>query len=339
MINDLKISIYGAGSLGTILGAYITKNNVKVDLINRNKAHIEALKANGAKIVGTVNMNVKVNAIHIDELDKNTKYDVIFLLTKQQDNKNVANYLKDFISDNGVLVTLQNGLPEYLLQEVLGEEKVLGCTVNWGATLKEPGVCELTSTTDKLTFSLGSFTEKNKDKIPVVKEILELMGPTEIDENFIGTRWSKLLVNSAFSGMSTVLGVNFGEVAKNKKSRKYAQALIKECIDICKAQNIKLEPIQGKDVAKLMDYKTKFKKKLAFMIIPIAIKKHRLIKASMLQDIEKGKKCEIEAINGVITKKGREVGVETPVNNKVIEVVKKIENGELKPSWDNLNLF
>ena len=99
MINDLKIAIYGAGSLGTILGAYITKNNVKVDLINRNKAHIEALKANGAKIVGTVNMNVKVNAIHIDELDKNTKYDVIFLLTKQQDNKNVAIFLKDFISD------------------------------------------------------------------------------------------------------------------------------------------------------------------------------------------------------------------------------------------------
>ena len=203
MINDLKIAIYGAGSLGTILGAYITKNNVKVDLINRNKAHIEALKANGAKIVGTVNMNVKVNAIHIDELDKNTKYDVIFLLTKQQDNKNVAIFLKDFISDNGVLVTLQNGLPEYLLQEVLGEEKVLGCTVNWGATLKEPGVCELTSTPDKLTFSLGSFTEKNKDKIPVVKEILELMGPTEIDENFIAS--NDKVINVSVTALNNII--------------------------------------------------------------------------------------------------------------------------------------
>jgi len=340
MNKDLKIAIYGAGSLGTILGAYITKNNVKVDLINRNIAHVEALRTNGAKIIGTVDMNVKVNALHVDELvNQKTKYDVIFLLTKQQDNKNIAMFLKDYLSDDGVLVTLQNGLPEYLLQEILGKNKVLGCTVNWGATLKEPGVCELTSTPDKLTFSLGSFTESNKDKIPVVKEILELMGTTEVDENFIGTRWSKLLVNSAFSGMSTVLGVNFGEVAKNKVSRKYAQLLIKECIDICKAQNIKLEPIQGKDVAKLMDYKNKFKKKIAFMIIPIAIKKHRLIKASMLQDIEKGKKCEIEAINGIIAKKGKEVGVATPINNKVIEIVKRIENGELKPSWDNLKLF
>ena len=337
MDKNLKIAIYGAGSLGTILGAYITKANVKVDLINRNKAHIEALKASGATITGTINMNVPVNALHVDEMKD--KYDIIFLLTKQQDNKNIAIFLKDYLTYNGLVVTLQNGLPEYLLMDILGEEKVLGCTVNWGATLLKPGVCELTSTPDKLTFSLGTFSNANKDKLPLVKEILELMGPTELDDNFVGTRWSKLLVNSAFSGMSTVLGVNFGEVAKNKESRKYAQALIKECIDICKAKNIKLEPIQGKDVAKLMDYKTKFKKWLAFKIIPIAIKKHALIKASMLQDIEKGKKCEIEAINGVIAAKGKEVGVSTPINDLVISIVKRIENGELKPSWDNLKLF
>lgn len=337
MDKNLKIAIYGAGSLGTILGAYITKANVKVDLINRNKAHIEALKASGATITGTINMNVPVNALHVDEMKD--KYDIIFLLTKQQDNKNIAIFLKDYLTDNGLVVTLQNGLPEYLLMDILGEEKVLGCTVNWGATLLKPGVCELTSTPDKLTFSLGTFSNTNKDKLPLVKEILELMGPTELDDNFVGTRWSKLLVNSAFSGMSTVLGVNFGEVAKNKESRKYAQALIKECIDICKAKNIKLEPIQGKDVAKLMDYNTKFKKWLAFKIIPIAIKKHALIKASMLQDIEKGKKCEIEAINGVIAAKGKEVGVSTPINDLVISIVKRIENGELKPSWDNLKLF
>lgn len=336
-MKDLKIAIYGAGSLGTILGAYLAKNNVNVDLINRNKAHIAKLKENGATIIGTTNFNVKVNALYIEEMKQ--KYDVVFLMTKQQDNENVAKFLKDYIEDDGVLVTLQNGLPEYLLQEILGEEKVLGCTVNWGATLKEPGICELTSEVDKLTFSLGTFSNKNKDKLSTIKEILEIMGPTEIDDNFIGTRWSKLLVNSAFSGMSTVLGVTFGEVAKNKKSRKFTQLLIKECIDICKAQNIKLEPIQGKDVAKLMDYNNSIKKKIAFMIIPIAIKKHALIKASMLQDIEKGKKCEIEAINGVIAKKGKEVGVLTPINNKVIEIVKKIENKELQPSWNNLELF
>ena len=173
----------------------------------------------------------------------------------------------------------------------------------------------------------------------MVKEVLELMGPTEIDNNFIGTRWSKLLVNSAFSGMSTVLGCTFGEVAKNKKSRLYAQMLIKECIDVAKAQGIKLEPIQGKNVGKLMDYHNPLKKKFVFLIIPAAIKKHASIKASMLQDLEKGKKCEIEAINGVVKSKGKEYNVLTPINDKVIEIVKKIENNELTPSFDNLKYF
>ena len=87
-INDLKIAIYGAGSLGTILGVYISKANVKVDLINRNRNHIKALKEKGATVTGTVNFNVKVNALYIEEMKD--KYDIIFLMTKQQDNENVA---------------------------------------------------------------------------------------------------------------------------------------------------------------------------------------------------------------------------------------------------------
>ena len=336
-MNNLKIAIYGAGSLGTILGAYIAKSNVNVDLINRNVEHVHALNQDGAKVIGTVNFVQKVHALTVDEMKD--KYDIIFLLTKQQDNKNVATFLKSHLTDNGVVVTLQNGLPEYLLSSILGEEKVMGCTVAWGATLKAPGVSELTSDPNNLTFSLGTFSDKNKDKLEMVKEVLELMGPTEIDDNFIGTRWSKLLVNSAFSGMSTVLGATFGEVAKNKKSRLYAQMLIKECIDVAKAQGIKLEPIQGKNVGKLMDYHNPLKKKFVFLIIPAAIKKHASIKASMLQDLEKGKKCEIEAINGVVKSKGKEYNVLTPINDKVIEIVKKIENNELTPSFDNLKYF
>lgn len=75
------------------------------------------------------------------------------------------------------------------------------------------------------------------------------------------------------------------------------------------------------------------------MIIPIAIRKHALLKASMLQDIEKGKKCEVDAINGVICDYGRKVGFPTPMNDKVVEVIHRIEAGELKPSFDNLKEF
>ena len=263
----MRIAIYGAGSLGTILGAFISKAGVSIELINRNKAHIEALKSKGAQVVGTIQFTQPVIAYTPDEMTGT--YDILFLMTKQQHNHEVVQMLKNFLAPDGVLVTFQNGLPEMQIAEVLGEERVLGCTVAWGATLQEPGICELTSEPDALSFSLGAISKNRSKHFGKVKELLELMGTVDVEENFIGTRWSKLLINAAFSGMSAVLGCTFGEAAGPKESRRIVQALIKECIDVCKAGNIRIEPVQGKDIVKLLDYSNALKRAFSFFIITL----------------------------------------------------------------------
>ncbi|MBE6235283.1 MAG: ketopantoate reductase family protein [Bacteroidales bacterium] len=333
----MRTAIYGAGSLGTILGAYITRAGGQIELINRNKAHVEALSTKGAKVVGTVDFEQKVTAYTPDMMSG--EYDAIFLMTKQQNNKEVVEMLKGYLAEDGVLVTFQNGLPEVLIADILGEDRVLGCTVAWGATMLSPGVCELTSEPDALSFSLGSISPKRNRHFDQVKKLLELMGTVDVEENFIGTRWSKLLINASFSGMSAVLGCTFGEAAAPKESRRIVQALIKECIDVCAAGGIRIEPVQGKDIVKLLDYKGSLKKAISFFIIPIAIRKHAKLKASMLQDIEKGKLTEVDAINGSVSDYGRKVGCPTPMNDKVVEIIHKIEKGELKPESDNLKYF
>ena len=98
-------------------------------------------------------------------------------------------------------------------------------------------------------------------------------------------------------------------------------------------------PVQGKDIVKLLDYKGSLKKAVSFFIIPIAIRKHAKLKASMLQDLEKGKITEVDAINGSVSDYGRKVGCPTPMNDKVVEIIHKIERGELKPSFENLQYF
>ncbi|MBQ2728872.1 MAG: ketopantoate reductase family protein [Alistipes sp.] len=333
----MRIAIYGAGSLGTILGAYIAKGGVAIDLINRNKAHIEALQTKGAQVVGTVQFNQPVTAYTPAEMSG--QYDILFLMTKQQYNAEVVAQLKGYLAPDGVLVTFQNGLPEIGIAAILGEERVLGCTVAWGATMQEPGVCELTSSPDALSFSLGAISPQRNKHFEQVKELLELMGSVDIEENFLGTRWSKLLINASFSGMSAVLGCTFGEAAGPRASRRIVQAIIKECIDVCKAGGIRIEPVQGKDIVKLLDYANPLKRAFSFFIIPIAIRKHAKLKASMLQDIEKGKLTEVDAINGAVSAFGRQVGCPTPMNDKVVEIIHRIERGELRPSIENLRLF
>ena len=333
----MRVAIYGAGSLGTILGAFISKAGVPIELINRNKAHVEALKTKGAQVVGTMNFCQPVVAYTPAEMSGT--YDIVFLMTKQQHNPEVVTMLKDFLAPDGVLVTFQNGLPEMQIAEILGEERVLGCTVAWGATLQSPGVCELTSEPDALSYSLGAISAKRSKHFNQVKELLELMGKVDVEENFIGTRWSKLLINAAFSGMSAVLGCTFGEAAGPKESRRIVQALIKECIDVCKKGGIRIEPVQGKDIVKLLDYSHPLKRAFSFFIIPIAIRKHAKLKASMLQDLEKGKLTEVDAINGAVSDYGRRVGCPTPMNDMVVEIIHRIEKGELKPDFSNLKYF
>lgn len=333
----MKIAIYGAGSLGTVLGAYISKAGVDIDLITRNKDHVDAMNESGAHIIGTVDMTVPVHALTPDRITE--KYDLIILMTKQLDNKNVLEGLKKNMNEGCIVCTMQNGLPELSVSEVVGEDNTMGCSVAWGATLHGHGVSELTSEPDSLSFGLGRMNGQLDDKLMEVKKILELMCPVEVEENFMGVRWSKLLINSAFSGMSAVMGGTFGDAAERKDSRVCCQGIIKECIDVAKAAGIKIEPVQGKDIVKLLDYSNPIKKKISNFLIPICIKKHRLLKASMLQDLEKGRKCEIDAINGVVCAYGKKFGVPTPYNDMVCRIVHGIEDGKLTYSFDNVKFF
>ena len=332
-----KVAIYGAGSLGTVLGAYMTKNGVDVELVNRNKAHVAALNEKGAHITGTVEMTVPVKAITPDEMSG--IYSVIFLMTKQLHNPEVVTFLKPFLEEDGVIVTLQNGIPEPGIAEIIGKEHTMGCAVEWGATLAAPGECILTSAPDSLSYHMGKMDGITDAQVETVKNLLEKMCPVHLEENLLGTRWSKLLINATFSGLGTVVGGCFGDVSENKDAQKVAVRCMKECIDVGHAAGAEFAPVQGKDITKLFYYKGAIKRAIAQLLVPIAMKKHRDIEPSMLQDIRNGKPCEVDAINGVVCEWGRKCGVPTPINDKIVEVIKKIQAGELKLEASNIRLF
>ena len=301
----MRAMIYGAGALGTVLGAYIARAGRKIDLVNRNAAHVAALREKGAHIVGKVDFVQKVSALLPSELSG--QYDIIILMTKQQHNAEVIEFLKPFLKEDGALCTCQNGLPEPGISAVIGEERTYGCTIGWGATYISPGVSELTSAEDTFSFSLGRIGGGSDRNLETLKALLSHMGKAEIDPDFTGSRWSKLLINASFSALSAVTGLTFGGVASFWKTRRLAQLIMKECVDTAHALGVSLAPMQGKDVALIADYHSSLKRVFSFMIIPAAMRKHRSLRSSMLQDIEKGKPTEIEAVDGAAAAEGREI--------------------------------
>ncbi len=139
--------------------------------------------------------------------------------------------------------------------------------------------------------------------------------------------------------MGTVIGDTFGAVCDNRQARSIAQRIIKECIDVIKAAGIRPAPIMGHDIVKLFDYSNPIKKKISYMLIPIAMKRHRGILSGMLVDIRKGKPCEVDAIVGSVCIEGDRVGVDTPACDTMYKLITGFEKGEGEPSISNLSLF
>lgn len=330
----MRIAIYGAGSLGTVLGAYLAKNGTEADLVNHNKAHVEALREKGAHITGTVDFTVPVHALLPEEMSG--KYDIIFLMTKQLRNREILTFLKDFLAEDGLVVTLQNGIPEDSVAEIVGPEHTVGAVVEWGATLSAPGESTLTSSPDSLSFHMGGMPGLPEGSLRRVQEVLEKMCPVVIEENLPGARWSKLLINATFSGLGTVMGGTFGDVTGDPLGREAAIRCMKEVIDVGRAAGVTFAPVQGKNITALFYWRGPVKKALAKLILPVAMKKHASIEPSMLQDLKKGKPCEVDAINGVVCDAGRRHGVPTPVNDRISALIREIQDGKRKPGKENL---
>lgn len=332
----MRALIYGAGAMGTVLGAHIARSGQQTDLCTHNRAHLNALKKSGAHVTGSVDFTVPVNAYAPDELTGG--YDVIFLMTKQRNNREVLTALLPHLKEDGVVCTTQNGLPEPSVAAVAGEERCCGCAVSWGATFVGGGEARLTSSPDALCFSLGTLYNKCNN-LNGVKTLLSCMGKVTVEDNFMGARWIKLSVNSAFSALSAISGLTFGEVACGDLSKMAALGIFNECTKAAKANGIKPEKIQGHDLAKLLWYNGAIKKKFAEFIMPYTMKNHADLQSGMLFDLKNGKKCEADFINGVVLSYARAAGLDAPYNALALEIIGEIEQGKRGISPDNIKLF
>ena len=321
----MRTAVVGVGSIGTIVGALIAKKGANVELIDNHQTRVNVLNEKGATIVGSYILNVPVKALTSNEMSG--IYDLVLLLTKQTANAEVLPALLPYINENSLVITLQNGIPEEGVAEIIGRERTAGGSIGWGATWIEPGKSMLTSSRyviENYAFDIGELDGKDTLRIRQAQKLLSLVGTTHIVDNLMGVKWAKLLMNATFSGMSAALGSTFGDVLNDNTTIQCIAFIADETIRVANALGVRLAKMQGRDFEYLkLKGKSDISDKLQFY--HDVWDQHANLKASMLQDLEKNRKTEIDYINGFVSKKGAEVGIATPFNDKVLEMVRMEE--------------
>jgi len=299
----MRIALVGAGSLGTIIGALISKGGQDIVLVDSNKDHVEALNGKGATITGKMNLNVPVRACTPGEMSG--IYEVVIYLAKALSNEEALTRLLPRINEKSVVCTLQNGIPEENVARYVGRQRTIGGAVGFGASWVEPGVSRLTSDPGHMGYDVGELDGSVTPRLEKLKSLLDLSGHCKITNNLPGLRWTKLLINASFSGMSAALGCNYGDVLDNEKAMFCAAFIVDECIKVAHAGGIRLEKFLRADYeqTELINGRADINSKMPFY--RKVFNHHRPVIASMLFDLRLGRATEIDYINGEVSSRGR----------------------------------
>jgi 2-dehydropantoate 2-reductase len=330
------ITVIGAGAIGGVTAAYLSKAGHDVKIVCKHQDTADLAASRGLHLFG-VRGESYVPVKSVREIgDLSGTKDLVLLAVKANDCVAAARELLPFLGPQSTVVSLQNGICEDALGDVLGRERVIGCVVGWGATMHGPAELEITSPGE---FVIGNIDGKPDERLPLLRELLAGVVPTRISDNIMGELYSKLVINSCINSLGVITGETLGELLAREKVRRIFLEIMREAIAVADAMGIKVEPGGG---GKLDYYKflgeggaiADFKRHLTIRIIGF---KYRRIRSSSLQSIERGRLTEIDYLNGYICQRGREHAVPTPVNETVVSFIKAIESGNRPITPENLD--
>ena len=334
-----RIGIIGAGAIGSVVGGMLTKAGHDVTLIDQWPEHVEAMKKDGLRLSGTCGEHlIPVKALQIHELQSIAEpFDAVFISVKSYDTEwAVALGLQYLKKPDGVVVDFQNGINDERVAAVAGRERMLGCVITIGAGMYEPGHAMRTDRSP-IGFKIGEHDGKETERAERLAKIMSDVAPTKVTTNLCGERWSKLSVNCMANGLAGLSGLGSAEVRTRDGVRRIAIHLAAEAIKVGRARGHEVEPIWGIAAQRFVDAAEG--RALAEVERDMAERAKELAggRPSLLQDVMRGRRTEVQYLNGYVSEQGRQAGVPTPFNDKLVELITRVPPGTLKSDPRNLD--
>jgi len=339
-----NIVVFGVGAMGSSIAAYLTREGIEVTVIDPWHTHITAIQKRGIHVTDPDGEFVaKMKALHVDQV-KNLEapIDVLFLGVKSPDTEWSTRYLAPYLAPDGYIVSAQNSLNEEIISSIVGPEKVVGLVITIAAAVYEPGeLTRYTLPTDKLSYHPGELDGSDTPRLREVAELLSAAGITKATDNIWGVLWAKLAHNNMFNVTAGLTGLSSNPMFNNATARKVMMQIGRESVAVGEAHGIVFGNIAGMPPEHFKNLDSGGAKAIEEAMLKIAAFRTgvRNSRPSMLQDIMKGRRTEIDYLNGLVVRKGKEKGVPTPVNQAMLDAMHRLEDGDIKSDPSNLDLF
>ncbi len=304
-VNWPKIAVVGAGAVGGYFGGMLARVGAPVIFIGR-QSFVDAVKQNGL-FLDTVQFQERLRVEASTDLSAARGAEIILFCVKTTDTADTARELAKVAAPNAVTVSMQNGVDNAEQIESASGLKALPAAVYVAASVPTPGTVKHVGRGDIVLGPQNEITER------IASIFTRANIPCRISENLSGELWTKLLWNCALNAMSALGKVTYGEVLASPDAKQLLESTVYEVITVAKATGIKLAGFEDQKVALAAAYKI--------------AEQMAATRSSTAQDMMRGKKTEIDSLNGFIVRRARELNIPVPINHALFTLVKLAERG------------
>ena len=343
-----RIVVVGAGAVGAYVGGYLSRAGEDVTLIDAWPEHVEHMRAHGLSLEGLSReecFTTPVEVMHVTDVQSLVRtgpVDIAFVCTKSYDTEWATMLIRDYLAPAGYVVSLQNCINEHRIAAIVGWGRTLGCIASQIAVeLVEPGRVRRgvprggnRHTVFRVGEAHGAITSRAEE----ISGLLSVTDSSKATGNLWGERWSKLAANAMRNGLSAATGMSSNECDREPITRWICIRTAAEAARVGLAQGYVLERIYEATAEQWLAAADggAVRGEIEERMQASAERRAETMRPSMGQDIFKGRRTEIDFINGLVAEKGAELGIATPVNLSMVNAVKRVEQGKVEPSLDNV---
>ncbi|OEC97172.1 MULTISPECIES: ketopantoate reductase family protein [Rhizobium] len=333
-----RIAFVGTGAQGASIGADFALAGLDVTFIEQWPDHVNAIRQNGITVnLPTRTINAKVPALHLCQVAEiKEPFDVVFLVVKAYDTKWACQLIEPCLAPDGLIVGLQNGMTHEDIAAVVGRERTIGAVIEIASNMFIPGITNRQNDHDESWFALGALDPKTQERVEDVANLLRNSGTVEVMEDIRSAKWMKLVVNAAELIPSAIINLPLNDAARAPGMLEVMRAAGYEAMQAALADGAKIIPIIGMPPV-TTNHPERYVDQIFEEVLKTFSREDTL--TTSLQDWRKGRRAEVQEVNGVVVDILRAHGQEAPVNKRVMEVAYDIEAGRLEARPENAALL